>query len=131
MNYRLIYLVSIFLLGSCTKDADQLQLTRKMLVDKTWYLDYTVQDSQTKSFIGKNTYSIQFKIDGTTNDSDGIIGSFQIGRNEQQLVLLVEGKTQNGSPANYTYQIEKIGQETLIITYTQNDLFIRKIFTTH
>lgn len=100
-----------------------------MLSGKTWYLDYTIQNNTTKSFIGRNTYYIQFKEDQTTVDADGINGKYQIINNKSQLFLLVNGTTINGISANYNYQIDKIGYETLIISYTQNNSFIQKIFT--
>lgn len=129
MNYKVIYIFIFVLLGSCSKDTDHTELAKKMLSGKTWYLDYTIQNNQTKSFVGRSTYYIQFKEDGTTIDADGITGSFQIINNNNQLDLLVNGITQNGISANYTYQINKIGYETLIISYTQNSVLIHKIFT--
>lgn len=129
MNYKVIYICILSLLGSCTKDTDLTELAKNMLSGKTWYLDYTIQNNQTKSFVGRSTYYIQFKQDGSTIDADGIKGSFEIINNNNQLALLVTGTTQNELPANYIYQIEKIGYETLIISYTQNSILIHKIFT--
>lgn len=130
MNQKLIYIVCCFLFVACTKEVDQRALANKMLSGKTWYLDYVLQDNQTKTFVGKSTYFIQFKLDGSTIDADGISGTFKVNQKEQQLILSVNGITQSGIQANYTYQIDKIGYETLIISYTQNQVLIQKIFTT-
>lgn len=129
MQQKIIYILCLFFLGSCTKDLDHVVLAKRMLSGKTWYLDYTIQNNQTKSFVGRSTYYIQFMEDGTTIDADGIAGSYQIEANNNQLSLLVVGKTQTGVTANYTYQIDKIGYQTLIISYTQNSQLIQKIFT--
>ena len=129
MNYKIIPIFFFILLGACSKDTDHAELAKNMLAGKTWYLEYTIQNNQTKSFVGRSTYYIQFKQDGTTIDADGITGNYLITNNNNQLDLMVNGITQNGIPANYTYQINKIGYETLNISYTQNSVLIHKIFT--
>lgn len=129
MKFSLFQLIILLGLWSCSKDTDHSELAKYMLSGKTWYLDYTIQNNTTKSFIGRNTYYIQFKEDQTTVDADGINGKYQVITNKNQLFLLVNGTTINGISANYNYQIDKIGYETLIISYTQNNSFIQKIFT--
>lgn len=129
MKFSLFQLIILLGLWSCSKDTDHSELAKNMLSGKTWYLDYTIQNNTTKSFIGRNTYYIQFKEDQTTVDADGINGKYQVISNKNQLFLLVNGTTINGISANYNYQIDKIGYETLIISYTQNNSFIQKIFT--
>jgi hypothetical protein len=130
MNLKYLYLFLFLSLFACTKDMDQSKLANNMLSGKTWFLDYTLQNNETKSFIGRSTYYIQFKEDGSTIDADGIIGTYEVVKNNTQLALLVVGKTQNGVATNYTYQIDKIGYTTVIFSYTQNSIFIQKIFST-
>lgn len=106
------------------------EFAKRMLSGKTWFLDYTLQDNQIISFVGKSTYYIQFKEDGQTNDADGITGTYQLGYYNNQLTLFVTGTTQKGVTTHYDYKIDKIRYETLIVSYTQNNNLIQKIFTT-
>jgi len=131
MKYKINYIICCFLLVACTKETDPGIIANKLISGKTWYLEYIHQDNQTKSFVGKSTYFIQFKLDGSTIDSDGITGTFKIEKKEQQLILSVTGITQSGIQANYAYQIDEIGFEMIIISYTQNNLLIQKKFTTN
>jgi hypothetical protein len=101
-----------------------------MLAGKTWFLDYTIQGDQKKSFIGKSTYFIQFTTTGTTTDSDGLIGNYTIEENNKEYSLKVNVVTQNGSASNYTYQIEQIGSDNLMVSYLIDGKLIKKIFST-
>lgn len=130
MTQKIACLFLFVLCMACSKDKNEPELAKRMLEGKTWFLDYSLQDNLTKSFIGRSTYYIQFKEDGTTIDADGIIGTYQIILNNNQLTLLVNGSTQNGVATNYNYQIVRVGYETLIVSYTQNNILIQKIFTT-
>jgi hypothetical protein len=115
---------------SCSKDEDAITYTKRIIAGKTWYLSNTIEGTQSKSYIDKSTYSIQFKKLDSTIDSDGIIGTYNIIELNQVLQLIVSGKTQSGITANYTYQIDHIEPTSLEISYNQNNLLIRKIFTT-
>lgn len=130
MNFKITCLLLFVLSMACSKDKHEPELARRMLSGKTWFLDYTLQDNLIKSFVGRSTYYIQFKEDGKTIDADGITGTYQLAINNNQLTLLVNGSTQNGVATNYNYKIVKIGYETLIVSYTQNNILIQKIFTT-
>ena len=115
---------------SCSKDDDALAFAKRTIAGKTWYLSNITEGTQSKSYIDKSTYSIQFKNIDSTIDSDGIMGTYKIVELNQVLRLNVSGKTQNGITANYTYQIDHIEPTSLEISYNQNNLLIRKIFTT-
>ena len=127
---RLLLIFTLFLVGSCSKSINQVEYAKTMLIGKTWYLDYTISNNQTKSFIGKSTYFIQFTDKGKTNDSDGILGDFSVESTKNQLILMINASTQSGSPANYSYSIEQIGYDKLIVNYTQDNATIKKIFST-
>ncbi len=120
----------LVLLNSCHKEISASEYAKSMLIGKTWFLAYTIQNNQTKSFIGKSTYFIQFTNNDQTTDSDGLVGSFQIKENNKQLSLLINAKTQNGSSANYSYHIEQIGSDNLMVSYVLGDNTIKKIFST-
>ena len=124
------FIILFFLIVSCSKKEDALSYAKQMLAGKTWYLTYTILNNQTKSYINASTYSIQFKEQQKTFDSDGISGTYQVIEQNQHLQLIVQGATQTGIPANYLYQIDQIESNTLKISYNQNGLFIQKIFTT-
>ena len=130
MNQKNIYLVLFATCIRCSKDISEPEFAKRMLSGKTWFLDYTLQDNQIISFVGKSTYYIQFKEDGQTNDADGITGNYQLSYHNNQLTLFVTGTTQKGVATHYDYKIDKIRHETLIVSYTQNNNLIQKIFTT-
>lgn len=124
------FLLVLLLSVSCSKEEDAITYTKRTIAGKTWYLSNTIEGTQSKSYIDKSTYSIQFKNLDSTIDSDGIIGTYNIIELNQALQLIVSGKTQSGITANYTYQIDHIEPTSLKISYNQNNLLIRKIFTT-
>lgn len=125
-----LYVILLLFFGACSKSMNQVDYAKTMLSGKTWYLDYTITNNQTKSFIGKSTYFIQFTETGKTNDSDGIIGVFAIESTNNQLILSINASTPSGSPANYSYSIEQIGYDKFIVNYTQDNTSIKKIFST-
>lgn len=130
MKKYFLHLILMFCFGSCSKKISSSEYAKNMLVDKIWFLDYSIQNHQTKSFIGKNTYFIQFSRSGKTSDSDGIEGIFEITENNTQLDLIINALTQNGSPANYQYKIDQIGSDHLMVSYLQEGNSIQKIFST-
>ena len=131
MRFTYLYIIILFVFGACSKSMNQVDYTKTMLSGKTWYLDYTISNNQTKSFIGKSTYFIQFSEYGKTNDSDGIVGVFTVESTNNQLILSINASTPSGSPANYSYSIEQVGYDKLIVNYTQDNTIIKKIFSTN
>ena len=131
MRPSFLYISLLLVFGACSKSMNQVDYAKTMLSGKTWYLDYTISNNQTKSFIGKSTYFIQFSEYGKTNDSDGIVGSFTVESTNNQLILSINASTPSGSPANYSYSIEQVGYDKLIVNYTQDNTIIKKIFSTN
>lgn len=131
MRPSILYINLLLFFGACSKSMNQVDYTKTMLSGKTWYLDYTISNNQTKSFIGKSTYFIQFSEYGKTNDSDGIVGVFTVESTNNQLILSINASTPSGSPANYSYSIEQVGYDKLIVNYTQDNTIIKKIFSTN
>lgn len=126
-----LYISLLLVFGACSKSMNQVDYAKTMLSGKTWYLDYTISNNQTKSFIGKSTYFIQFSEYGKTNDSDGIVGVFTVESTNNQLILSINASTPSGSPANYSYSIEQVGYDKLIVNYSQENTIIKKIFSTN
>ena len=115
---------------SCSKDADSINYTKSLLSNKTWFLRYTINEKMSKSFIGKNTYFIHFSKSGTTIDSDGISGYYVIQNNNNELSIHIDGITLNGAQAKYNYSIEQIGSDQMTVSYQQEGIITKKIFST-
>jgi hypothetical protein len=125
-----VMIVIVCCFASCSKDEDALTYAKRTIAGKNWYLMSTTEGNQTKSFLDKSTYSIEFKVNNSTNDSDGIVGTYNIIEQSNQLQLEVLGRTQNGIIANYAFQIVQITPTSLKIAYSQNSIFIQKTFMT-
>jgi hypothetical protein len=109
-----------FSIVSCNKELPNTKsdLIQSKLVNKTWYLGYSITGSVTKTFVGQSTYFITFLNDGSTSDSDGLTGTFSIVNNNGKYELSVKTKTINGNNFNYTHLIESVGEEKMILSYT-------------
>ena len=117
-NSCLVVLV-IILNISCNKEQDNTttNLLNSMLIGKTWYLDYSINGSNTKSYVGQTTYFITFFKNGTTKDSDGLSGTYSIKSLNGKYELYVEAKTVNGNILNYTHVIESVGSVNMVQSY--------------
>jgi len=109
-------------LNACSKDETtaELNVAKNMISDKTWYLDFSITNNVTKSYVGQTTYFINFLKSGQTKDSDGISGTYTVQKPNTTLQVYVIASTISGAPANYTYDIESIGSQNLILSYTKN-----------
>lgn len=130
MKKLFIVTLCCFSFYACTKEVDSISYTQSLLSNKTWFLDSTIKENTTKSFIGKSTYFIQFSKTGKTIDSDGITGNYTIQESNKSLSIFIEGTTQNGSPAKYNYLIEQIGSDQLIVSFQIDGIKTKKIFST-
>ena len=115
------------IIPACSKEVDvaKLELSNKMLSDKTWYLDYlqTITGStiKTKTYIGQTTYFINFLSDNTTLDSDGIAGTYTVVNSNGQLNIMVKAKTAGGNVVEYDYKVESIGAKVLVLSYVADN----------
>ena len=114
---------------SCNKEVSNTKadLIQSKLVNKTWYLDYSITGSITKTFLGQSTYYITFLNDGSTKDSDGLNGTFSIVNNNGKYELSVKTKTINGNNFNYTHLIESVGDEKMINSYIADGQSVKTI----
>ena len=119
---KLTILFLACILFSCKKDENTINavIAYSMLSDKTWFLDYKQTGTEIKNYVGQSTYFINFLNDRTTKDSDGTKGSFSILSSNGQLQISVNATTANGNPLIYTYQIESIGANNLILSFVMN-----------
>jgi hypothetical protein len=138
MKKQLIYIffTSVILtIGGCSKDnsASEITLTQQLLSNKTWYLDYVqtikATGTNTKTYIGQSTYYINFLKDQTTQDSDGLNGTYSVEKINGQLQIRVKAKTGNANSVEYIYNIEKVGTSNLILYYTISDQTIKQYYS--
>lgn len=128
---KLTILFLACILFSCKKDENTInaEIAYSMLSDKTWFLDYKQTGTDTKNYVGQSTYFINFLNDRTTKDSDGTKGSFSIVTSNGQLQISVNATTANGNPLIYTYQIESIGANNLILSFVMNGQTTKMYFS--
>jgi hypothetical protein len=120
-NYLLYSLLAAStFIASCSKDTTlaETNLAQKMIQDKAWFLDYSQTGTMTKTYVGQATYYINFFKNLTTQDSDGLNGSYSVEKVNGQLQIHVQATTSNGNPIEYIYDIISIGAENLILSYT-------------
>jgi len=138
MKKQLIYIffTSVILtIGGCSKDTSvsEITLTQRLLSNKTWYLDYVqtikATGTNTKTYLGQSTYYINFLKDQTTQDSDGLNGTYSVEKINGQLQIHVKAKTGNANSVEYIYNIEKVGAINLILYYTISDQTIKQYYS--
>ena len=120
-NYSGLLILILFVFTSaCNKDLSKITTTviDKMMVNKTWYLDYSITGNNTQSFLGQSTYSITYYKDGTIKDSDGLSGTYTISNNNNgQFQIQVNGTSVNGNALNYTHIIESVSDITMVQSF--------------
>jgi len=114
------YLIAAFTLTlvACNKETPTTQTTvmNKMLVNKTWYLDYSVAGTTIKSYVGQATYFVTYLKDGNIKDSDGLTGTYSVENINSQSQIHVQVKTANGNPLEVIYDIISIGDTKLVLS---------------
>jgi hypothetical protein len=125
-KYLYAVVLAIFIvtgITSCSKDTagPQVELSYKMLSDKTWFLDYvqTINGTtiKTQSYLGQASYFINFLNDNTTLDSDGIVGTYSVEVVNGKIFVKIIAKTKGGSPVSYDYTVESMGAKVLIMSF--------------
>jgi hypothetical protein len=117
----MLIIVATTMFSACTKqDAGaEINLSYKMLADKTWYLEYaqitTGANTITKTYVGQSTYFINFLENRTTNDSDGLTGTYYVQKPGSQLLIQVQVKTSGGNTSNYNYQVVSLGDKNMVL----------------
>ena len=114
------FIIFSFFLVGCQKDADvsPVDVTFKMISDKTWYLSYTKEGTALKTYIGQPTYFITLLSNNTTTDSDGLTGSYTLSSNGSKLKLSVQAKTRNGSSVSYSYNVVSVGSNNMVLSFS-------------
>lgn len=125
-KYLYAVVLAIFIvtgITSCSKDTagPQVELSYKMLSDKTWFLDYvqTINSTtiKTQTYLGQASYFINFLKDNTTLDSDGIVGTYSVKVVNDKIFVKINAKTKGGNPVSYDYTVESMGAKVLIMSF--------------
>lgn len=116
--YTLFIAAFLILLSACNKETatTQIDVMNNMLANKTWYLDYTVTGTNTKSYVGQSTYFVTYYKDGVIKDSDGLTGTYTIENINNQSQIHVQVKTTNGNPLEQIYDIISVGDSKLVLS---------------
>jgi hypothetical protein len=103
---------------SCNKETatTQTEVMNSLLTNKNWYLDYSITGTSTKSYVGQSTYFVTYLKDGTTKDSDGLMGTYTVELINNQSQIHVQVKTANGNPLEVVYNIISVGETKLILS---------------
>jgi predicted Zn-dependent protease len=95
---------------------------KSLLVNKNWFLDYSITASTNstnplvKSYVGQATYFVTYLKDGTTKDSDGLTGKYTIEIINNQSQIHVQLITINGNPFEVIYDIISVGDTKLVLS---------------
>jgi len=127
MKHFQIYMKKIYILliaaiagtqFSCNKETPSTQtaVMNNMLTDKTWYLDYSITGTASKSYVGQSTYFVTYLRDGTIKDSDGLIGTYTVENIYNQSQIHVQVKTANGNSLEVIYDIISVGANKMILS---------------
>ena len=131
-----VLLGTMLLLMGCSKEAGdaELNLSYKMLADKTWFLQYTettnVTATTTKSYLGQTTYFINFLANKSTTDSDGLKGTYAVQKINKQLKIQVTITTTGGSQSNYAYDVVSLGDKNMVLSFTNGTTITKYYYST-
>lgn len=116
--YTLLLAAFSLTLVACNKEttSTQTDVMNNMLTNKTWYLDYSVTGTSTRSYVGQSTYFVTYQKNGTISDSDGLSGNYTIEVNNNQSQIHVQVKTANGNPLEVIYDIISVGNTNLVLS---------------
>lgn len=105
-------------LTACNKETatTQTDVMSSMISNKTWYLDYSVTGTNTRTYVGQSTYFVTYLKNGTTNDSDGLSGTYTVEVINNQSQIHVQVKTANGNPLEVIYNIISIGENKMVMS---------------
>lgn len=121
----ILFVAAICIIGfSCNKETANTQkdVMKSLLVNKNWFLDYSITASTNstnplvKSYVGQATYFVTYLKDGTTKDSDGLTGKYTIEIINSQSQIHVQLITINGNPFEVIYDIISVGDTKLVLS---------------
>jgi hypothetical protein len=127
-KFYILFITAICFIGfSCNKEtaSTQKDVMQRLLVNKNWFLDYSITPSSTnpvivKSYVGQATYFVTYLKDGTTRDSDGLTGKYTVEIINNQSQIHVQLITINGNPIEVIYNIISVGDTKLVLSKVIN-----------
>ena len=116
--YTILVAVITLTIISCNKETatTQTEVMNSLLTNKNWYLDYSITGTSTKSYVGQSTYFVTYLKEGSTKDSDGLMGTYTVELINNQSQIHVQVKTANGNPLEVVYNIISVGETKLILS---------------
>ena len=113
-----IAITFVSVLGACNKETatTQTEVMNSMLTNKNWYLDYSITGTNAKSYVGQSTYFVTYLKNGTTNDSDGLTGTYTVELVNKQSQIHVQVKTTNGNALEVVHNIVSVGDSKLVLS---------------
>jgi len=116
--YTLLIAAFTLTLVACNKETPTTQTTvmNNMITNKTWYLDFSVTGTATKSYVGQSTYFVTYLKDGSIKDSDGLTGTYTVENIYNQSQIHVQVKTANGNPLEVIYDIISVGDSKMVLS---------------
>ncbi len=116
--YTILVAVITLTIISCNKETatTQTEVMNSLLTNKNWYLDYSITGTSTKFYVGQSTYFVTYLKDGSTKDSDGLMGTYTVELINNQSQIHVQVKTANGNPLEVLYNIISVGETKLILS---------------
>ena len=127
LHNKLLYFLGLFLIivssTSCVKvvdNADEI-LSKNLLQEKQWFLEYKQLGTTSKIYVGQSSYFINFLKDNTSNDSDGIKGTYSTSYGtDNKLRINFTVSTRSNIISSFQYVVEAIGANEMIFSFVQN-----------
>ena len=127
IHNKLLYFLGLFLIivssTSCVKvidNADEI-LSKNLLQEKQWFLEYKQLGTTSKIYVGQSSYFINFLKDNTSNDSDGIKGTYSTSYGtDNKLRINFTVSTRSNIISSFQYVVEAIGTNEMIFSFVQN-----------
>ena len=127
LHNKLLYFLGLFLIivssTSCVKvidNADEI-LSKNLLQEKQWFLEYKQLGTTSKIYVGQSSYFINFLKDNTSNDSDGIKGTYSTSYGtDNKLRINFTVSTRSNIISSFQYVVDAIGANEMIFSFVQN-----------
>lgn len=120
MKNLYILLITLFAITTiaCNKETvtTQIDVMNNLLTNKSWYLDYSITGTSTKSYVGQSTFIVTYRKDGSIEDSDGLKGIYTIELVNNQSQIHIQVNTPNGNPLEVVYNILTVGDKKLALS---------------
>ena len=127
----LFIILFALLLSGCNKidPISDISISKEFITEKLWILDYSISVGGIKNYTGQSTYEVVFFKNDSTKDSDGLMGTYVIQKNNSNLQLVVKAVTPQRNMVNYLYNIVSIGEKKLVLSYDTSGKLIKHYYS--